>query len=91
MAISIPELVVWIITGALAGGAAATILRTTGRGRSLINTVIGMIGALIGGFLFRVLNIQIGTLAAIQINAQDLLAAFIGAVLLILIARGLSR
>lgn len=92
MTISLTTLIVWIIVGALAGTAASSVMRRSGgRGRLLINTIIGMIGAFIGGFLFDLLNIQIGTLAAVQINAQQLLAAFIGALILIAIARALRR
>jgi uncharacterized membrane protein YeaQ/YmgE (transglycosylase-associated protein family) len=92
MTISLANLVVWIIVGALAGTAASSVMRRGGgRGRILINTIIGMIGAFIGGILFDLLDIQIGTLAAMQINAQQLLAAFIGALILIAVARALRR
>lgn len=92
MAFSLANIIVWILIGALSGTAASSIMGRGGRrGRLLINTLIGMIGAMIGGFLFDLLNVQIGTLAAIQINAQQLLSAFIGAVLLILLVRVLRR
>jgi len=91
MTISLTALIVWIIVGALAGTAAAGVLGQRTRGNLLVNTLVGMVGALVGGFLFDVLQIQVGTLASVQINAQQLLAAFLGAVLLLLVVRAVRR
>ncbi|MEL6273079.1 MAG: GlsB/YeaQ/YmgE family stress response membrane protein [Chloroflexota bacterium] len=90
ISITIPDLIVWIIVGLLAGTAASSVMRS-GRRNALVNTLIGLVGALIGGFIFAAFNINIPALAAIQINAQQLLAAFIGAILLILLVRVLRR
>ncbi len=92
MTIDLPTLIVWLIIGALSGSAASNIMRGgSGRGRFLINTIIGLIGAVIGGFLFQLFRIQIPALLAIQINAQQLLAAFVGAIILIFLVRVLRR
>lgn len=85
-------IVVWLIIGALAGTAAGTILSRGKGGFGLLrNTLLGLVGAVIGGFIFDILQIQIGTLAQISINLQQLLAAFLGAVLFVVIVRGLRR
>lgn len=91
MTLNIASIVIWVIVGALAGTAAASVISHGHRGGILINTIIGMIGALIGGFLFDLLQIQIGVLAQIQIDAQQLFAAFIGAALLLLAVRTIRR
>jgi uncharacterized membrane protein YeaQ/YmgE (transglycosylase-associated protein family) len=85
-------IVVWLIIGALAGTAAGSLLNRGQGGFGLLrNTLLGLVGAVIGGFIFDVLQIQIGTLAQISINLQQLLAAFLGALLFVVIIRGLRR
>ncbi len=84
-------IIVWLIVGALAGSAAASVMQRGTRNRLLLNTLIGLVGALIGGFLFELFRIQIPALLAIQINAQQLLAAFVGAIILIFLVRVLRR
>jgi uncharacterized membrane protein YeaQ/YmgE (transglycosylase-associated protein family) len=85
-------IVVWLIIGALAGTAAGSLLsRGSGGYGFLLNTLIGLVGAIIGGFLFDLLQIRIGTLASISINLQQLLAAFLGAILFVLLLRALRR
>lgn len=91
MTLNVASIVIWVIVGALAGTAAASVISRGQRGSILINTLIGMVGALIGGFLFDLLQIQIGVLTQIQINAQQLFAAFVGAVLLLLAVRSIRR
>ncbi|MEO0561254.1 MAG: GlsB/YeaQ/YmgE family stress response membrane protein [Chloroflexota bacterium] len=90
--ISITTIIVWLIIGVLAGTAAGSVLSRGKGGYGVVrNTVLGLVGAVIGGFIFELLNIQIGTLASISINLQQLLAAFLGAILFVVIVRGLRR
>ena len=79
MPLQIDEIIVWLIVGMLAGSLAGLVLkrRKSGYGH-LANLGIGMAGAVIGGFIFNVLRIDMG-LANISISAQDLVAAFLGA------------
>lgn len=77
----------WIVVGLIAGWLAGLVVR--GGGYGLIgNIVVGIVGALIGGFLA-------GTLfnvpdAVNGINLTSILIAFIGAVILILILRAVA-
>jgi len=94
MILGIPwtTVVVWLVVGALAGTAAGSVLRHSRRGYGLIlNTLIGLVGAIIGGFLFDLLQIRIGSLASISVNLEQLLAAFLGALLLVGILRLIRR
>lgn len=91
----IGKIIIWLILGALAGtlaGRLATFSKV-GYGRS-INLAIGMLGAVVGGFLFSLLQIDLG-LDELQITVEDLISAFLGSLLCIgawwLIRRKLPR
>jgi uncharacterized membrane protein YeaQ/YmgE (transglycosylase-associated protein family) len=74
----------WIVVGLIAGWLAGVVVR--GGGYGLIgNIVVGIVGALIGGFLAGALfNVPD---AVNGFNLTSILIAFLGAVLLILILR----
>lgn len=84
MRIEIGQLIVWLITGALAGYLAGLLVRRRGFG-TVGNIVIGLLGALLGGLLFQLLNIRISNLPTFTFSLADLIVAFIGAVVLILV------
>lgn len=75
------ELVVWIIIGMLAGSLTGLAVKRKreGFGR-LVNLGIGMAGALIGGFLFDFLKIDL-KMANISVSLQDIVAAFLGSLI----------
>ena len=79
--ITFDEIVVWVIVGALAGSLAGMLVRRTKRGFGpLTNLGIGLVGALIGGSMFNLFNIDLG-LGELAITFDDLLAAFIGSLI----------
>lgn len=83
-------LVVWLIIGALGGYIAGIIIRDRRRGFGLIgNIVIGLIGALIGGFLFQALGITWGS--SISISADQVLAAVVGSLILVIVLSFVRR
>lgn len=55
----IQSLLIFLAIGAVAGWLAGTIMKGGGYGLP-VNIVIGIVGALLGGYLFNVLNISIG-------------------------------
>jgi len=71
------ELLVWIIIGAIAGWLAGMMMKSGG-GLS-IDMGVGVVGALIGGFLFSALNFA-GTMG---FNIWRILVAFVGAFVLV--------
>jgi uncharacterized membrane protein YeaQ/YmgE (transglycosylase-associated protein family) len=81
MNISLGQIIIWLIVGALAGSFAGMIVKRqkTGFGR-LGNLGVGLVGALIGGLLFNLLNIDLG-LGNISISFEDLLSAFVGSLI----------
>ena len=74
----------WIIVGAIAGWLSGLVMK--GRGFGLLGDIfVGIAGGLIGGWLASVLfNLPD---AMNGISVQSILVAFLGAVLLILVAR----
>lgn len=81
--ITLGELIVWIIVGALVGSLVGRLVTRSKRGFGLIgNIVLGLLGALVGGFLFRVLDIDLG-LDDIVISAEGLISAFVGALVIV--------
>jgi uncharacterized membrane protein YeaQ/YmgE (transglycosylase-associated protein family) len=79
------QIIVWLIVGGLAGTIAGRLVTFSkeGLGRWM-NIGIGMAGAVIGGGLFRVFNIDLG-LGELKITFDDLIAAFLGSLLLIIV------
>jgi uncharacterized membrane protein YeaQ/YmgE (transglycosylase-associated protein family) len=81
----IGQVIVWLIVGGLAGTLAGRLvtLKKEGLGR-WTNLGVGLVGALIGGGLFKVLDINLG-LGEIKITFEDLIAAFLGSLLFIVV------
>ena len=77
----------WIVVGLIAGWLASRVMR--GGGYGLIGDIIvGIVGALIGGFLAA--NLLNMPNAVNGINVTSILVAFVGAVILIAILRAVS-
>lgn len=85
MEITVGEIVVWLIVGALAGTLAAMVVTRTKAGFGRITNIgVGLVGALLGGFLFKVFGIDLG-LGSISVSGEDLVAAFVGSLIFLLI------
>ena len=76
----------WILVGLVAGWLADLVMKGRGRG-VLFSMLLGIVGALIGGFLATTL-FGMGD-ALTGFNVTTLIVAFLGAVVLILIVRAL--
>lgn len=80
---SVGKIIVWLIIGALAGTLAGRLMTFSKQGFGLwTNIGIGMLGALVGGFLFWLLGIDFG-LGELKITFEDLISAFVGSLLCI--------
>ncbi|RPJ50802.1 MAG: GlsB/YeaQ/YmgE family stress response membrane protein [Chloroflexi bacterium] len=80
------SLLSWILVGLVAGWLADMVMRGSGRG-VLFSMILGVVGALVGGFLASAL-FNVGD-PLTGFNVTTLLIAFIGAVIAIAIARAL--
>jgi uncharacterized membrane protein YeaQ/YmgE (transglycosylase-associated protein family) len=75
------DLIVWIIVGLIAGSLASRLVTGKGKG-CLADIVIGVLGALIGGWLASQLHVSINV--GLPIIGQ-IIIAFAGAVILLLV------
>jgi uncharacterized membrane protein YeaQ/YmgE (transglycosylase-associated protein family) len=85
MNLTIGQLIVWLVVGGLAGNLAGRLVtfKREGLGR-WTNLGVGMVGALIGGLIFKVFHINLG-LGDLKITFEDLIAAFLGSLLFVVI------
>ena len=82
-------LIAWIIFGALAGWIASIIMRNNAEQGALGNIIVGILGALLGGFLVRALTNDSQGITGF--NITSLIVAIIGACVLIAVMRAFRR
>lgn len=75
-------ILVWIIVGGVAGLLASLLVRGTGLGL-VGDIVVGIVGGFLGGFIFNLL----GLAGVTGFNLYSVVVAFVGAVVLLVIAR----
>jgi uncharacterized membrane protein YeaQ/YmgE (transglycosylase-associated protein family) len=73
-------LISWIIFGALAGWVASMLVGTSARQGCLMNVIVGVVGAFIGGLIVEVLT---GSGVSFDWNWRSFAVAVLGAVLLL--------
>ncbi len=73
----------WLIVGAIAGWLASMVMKTNRQQGLLMDILVGIIGAFIGGFLFN----QFGTSGVTGFNVWSIFVAFTGAVVLLALIR----
>jgi uncharacterized membrane protein YeaQ/YmgE (transglycosylase-associated protein family) len=78
------NILAWIIVGGVAGWLAGLVVQGTGLG-VIGDIIVGIVGALIGGFIVSLL--LPGTFGFTGFNIGSLIIAFIGAVILLLILK----
>ena len=81
---SIDQFIVWIIVGLLGGSLAGFMTTWERKGLGLLrNLGVGLIGALVGGLLFRMLGLAPG-LDRVAISLRDVVAAFVGSLIVLM-------
>lgn len=84
------NILIWLVVGGLIGWVASVIMGTDGRQGMILNVVVGIVGAVIGGWLFG------GTFGTSTINegnlsVSGLLVSLLGAVILIAVVKLFRR
>jgi uncharacterized membrane protein YeaQ/YmgE (transglycosylase-associated protein family) len=81
--LSFDHLIVWIVIGLIGGGLAGALTTWERGGFGLFrNLALGLVGALVGGLVFRVFGIWPG-LDKIAISLRDVIAAFAGSLVVL--------
>lgn len=81
---TIAQMIVWIVVGLIGGGLASRLITWDREGFGTFrNLGLGLVGALIGGVLFRWLNLFPG-LDKISVSLRDIVAAIVGSLLVLL-------
>jgi uncharacterized membrane protein YeaQ/YmgE (transglycosylase-associated protein family) len=80
-------IILWIIFGALVGWIASIIMKTDSQQGMVLNIVVGVIGAIVGGWLMSIL----GESGVTGFNFYSFLVSLLGAVVLIAIVKALRR
>ena len=76
----------WIILGLIAGFVASKIVNKEGAG-VVIDVVLGIVGAMVGGFIFN----SLGEVGVTGFNLWSMFVAIVGAVVVLLIYHALFR
>ena len=87
---TIGSLIAWLVIGGVAGWLASIVMKTNSQQGMLLDIIIGIVGAFIGGFLLDMLDITAGQTVS-GFNFVSLITAFIGAVILIALLRMVRR
>jgi uncharacterized membrane protein YeaQ/YmgE (transglycosylase-associated protein family) len=82
--------IIWIVVGGILGWLASLVMRTDAQQGLLLNIVVGIIGALLGGWLLAPL-FGTGTINQSDFSISSLLVSFLGAVVLLAIVNLLRR
>jgi uncharacterized membrane protein YeaQ/YmgE (transglycosylase-associated protein family) len=83
MSISLAQIIVWTIVGLIGGSLVGLVVKGDRRGFGLwTNLGLGLIGALVGGLLFRLLGL-FPELDQVTISLRDVTAAVVGALLVL--------
>jgi uncharacterized membrane protein YeaQ/YmgE (transglycosylase-associated protein family) len=80
------NLIIWLVAGAAIGWIASMVMRTNAQQGTILNIVVGIIGAFIGGYLF-----GSSTINQNVFNLNALLVSLVGAVVLLAIVNLVQR
>lgn len=84
------NLIIILIVGGLIGWVASKVMGTDPEQGILLNIIVGIVGALLGGFLFGLLGLG-GSILDEGLNIGSILVSLIGAIALIWIVKMVRR
>jgi uncharacterized membrane protein YeaQ/YmgE (transglycosylase-associated protein family) len=87
---SIINFIVWIVVGGILGWLASLIMSTDRQQGTLLNIIVGIVGAFLGGLLISPL-LGVGTINQGDFSIGALLVSLLGAVILLAIVNLLRR
>jgi uncharacterized membrane protein YeaQ/YmgE (transglycosylase-associated protein family) len=87
----IVDIIAWIILGAIAGWLAGMLVSGDERLGVIGHIVLGIVGALVGGFLANALGFGSGREGGDIVNLQSVIVAIVGAVIVVWVVGLFSR
>ena len=84
------NLIIWLIVGGILGWLASLVMKTDGQQGILLNIVVGIVGALIAGFVIAPM-LGTGTINTNDFSISGLVVSFLGAVVLLAIVNMFRR
>jgi len=84
------NLIIWLIVGGILGWLASIVMRRDAQQGILLNVVVGIVGAFLGGFLLSPL-LGAGTINMNDFPVMGLVVSFLGAVILLAIVNLFKR
>ena len=82
--------IIWLIVGGVIGWLASIVMKTNGQQGIILNVVVGIVGALLGGWLISPL-VGAGTINQDNFSMPALLVSFVGAAILLAIVNLFRR
>jgi len=86
--------IIWLIVGGVIGWLASMLMKTNDQQGMFLNVVVGIVGALLGGWLISPL-VGVGTINQNNFSLAAMLVSFVGAAILLaivnLVRRGSAR
>lgn len=79
--------ILWIVFGAIAGWLASIIMKTNAGSGLIVNIIVGIIGAFLGGWLFALA----GGKGVTGFNLYSMFVAVVGAAILIAIVKAVRK
>ena len=82
--------IIWLIIGGLIGWVASIVMKTNGQQGIVLNVIVGIVGAVLGGWLISPL-VGVSTINQDNFSLAGLVVSFVGAVILLAIVNFFRR
>ena len=88
MPATVGEIILWLIVGGLVGSLVGRLAKQRREGYGPIaNVSLGVAGAIVGGALFNLFNVDLG-LGELKVTFEDIIAALFGSIVVLVIVWG---
>ena len=84
------NIIIWLIVGGVIGWLASIVMKTDGQQGIVLNVVVGIVGAMLGGWLISPM-VGAGTINQDNFSLPALLVSFLGAAILLAIVNLFRR
>jgi uncharacterized membrane protein YeaQ/YmgE (transglycosylase-associated protein family) len=84
------NIIIWIVVGGILGWLASLVMRTDAQQGLVLNVVVGIVGALLSGWLLAPM-LGTGTINAYDFSVESLAVSFVGALVLLAVVNLLRR